>query len=156
MDIVKQPNSSGINVTWLGHASCLIQMEGLNILTDPIFSNRCSITQLAGPKRYRPPPCTIHDLPPIHAVLISHNHYDHLDFNTVRLLQARFGSGIRWFVGAGLAAWFDNIGCEDVIEMRWWDENCIPDIGSDVKFVFVPSQHWSKRTLMDTNKVIVS
>ena len=60
---------------------------------------------------------------------------------------------VRWFVGAGLAGWFHDIGCENVIEMRWWDENCIPELATDVRFIFVPAQHWSKRTLIDTNKV---
>lgn len=96
MPIVKQNFSKltipedGIRVTWIGHSTVLVQMHGLNIMTDPIFSDRASPSQVVGPKRYRDPPCSIHDLPPINAVVISHTHYDHLDHNTVTLLNARY------------------------------------------------------------------
>lgn len=151
--VLSNPPQSGIRVTWIGHATLLIQMEGLNILTDPIFSSRASFVQIAGPRRYRDPPCTIHDLPVIHAVVISHNHYDHLDYGTVQTLNARFGADTRWFVPLGLASWMHNVGCENVIELDWWDENCIPE-HAGVKFVFTPAQHWCARTAIDRNKVL--
>lgn len=89
-------------VTWLGHASVVVQMDGVTFITDPIFSDRASPSQMVGPKRYRDPPCSIHDLPSdLDAVLISHNHYDHLDMNSVTLLNARFGVDLRWFVPLG-------------------------------------------------------
>ncbi|XP_054711170.1 uncharacterized protein LOC129220766 [Uloborus diversus] len=141
----------GIRVTWIGHSTVLVQMHGLNILTDPIFSDRASPSQVVGPKRFRDPPCSIHDLPHINAVVISHNHYDHLDYNTVILLNARFGTDIRWFVPLGLQSWMQNVGCENVVELDWWEENCVPE-HSDTFFVFTPAQHWSKRTLGDDNK----
>ena len=84
-------HSSSMAVTWLGHASVVVQMDGVTFITDPIFSDRASPSQMVGPKRYRDPPCSIHDLPSdLDAVLISHNHYDHLDMNSVTLLNARF------------------------------------------------------------------
>ncbi|GFQ87003.1 n-acyl-phosphatidylethanolamine-hydrolyzing phospholipase D [Trichonephila clavata] len=159
LPIVKQNFSKlmvpddGIRVTWMGHSTVLVQMHGLNVLTDPIFSDRASPSQVVGPKRYRDPPCSIHDLPHINAVVISHSHYDHLDLNTVTLLNARFGTDIRWFVPIGLQSWMQHVGCENVVELDWWEENCVPE-HSDTFFVFTPAQHWSKRTIADDNKVL--
>ncbi|NXE80908.1 NAPEP phospholipase, partial [Cochlearius cochlearius] len=144
---------TGMRVTWLGHASVMVEMDELIFLTDPIFSQRASPTQLVGPKRFRGPPCTVEQLPKIDAVMISHTHYDHLDYNTVMSLNERFGSELRWFVPLGLLDWMQRCGCENVIELDWWEENCVP--GHDaVTFVFTPSQHWCKRTATDDNKVL--
>ncbi|XP_055248506.1 N-acyl-phosphatidylethanolamine-hydrolyzing phospholipase D isoform X2 [Gorilla gorilla gorilla] len=144
---------AGLRVTWLGHATVMVEMDELIFLTDPIFSSRASPSQYMGPKRFRRSPCTISELPPIDAVLISHNHYDHLDYNSVIALNERFGNELRWFVPLGLLDWMQKCGCENVIELDWWEENCVP--GHDkVTFVFTPSQHWCKRTLMDDNKVL--
>ncbi|XP_054414838.1 N-acyl-phosphatidylethanolamine-hydrolyzing phospholipase D isoform X4 [Pongo abelii] len=82
---------AGLRVTWLGHATVMVEMDELIFLTDPIFSSRASPSQYMGPKRFRRSPCTISELPPIDAVLISHNHYDHLDYNSVIALNERFG-----------------------------------------------------------------
>lgn len=144
---------AGLRVTWLGHATVMVEMEELIFLTDPMFSSRASPSQYMGPKRFRRPPCTISELPPIDAVLISHNHYDHLDYGSVLALNERFGSDLRWFVPLGLLDWMQKCGCENVIELDWWEENCVP--GHDnVTFVFTPSQHWCKRTLLDNNRVL--
>ncbi|XP_034522748.1 N-acyl-phosphatidylethanolamine-hydrolyzing phospholipase D isoform X3 [Ailuropoda melanoleuca] len=144
---------AGLRVTWLGHATVMVEMDELILLTDPVFSSRASPSQHVGPKRFRRPPCTVSELPPIDAVLISHNHYDHLDYNSVIALNERFGQELRWFVPLGLLDWMQKCGCENVIELDWWEENCVP--GHDkVTFVFTPSQHWCKRTLMDDNKVL--
>ncbi|NXK30351.1 NAPEP phospholipase, partial [Piprites chloris] len=144
---------AGMRVTWLGHATVMVEMDELVLLTDPIFSQRASPSQLMGPKRFRRPPCTVAQLPKIDAVLISHTHYDHLDYNTVTSLNERFGSELRWFVPLGLLQWMQRCGCENVIELDWWEENCVP--GHDaVTFVFTPSQHWCKRTVRDDNKVL--
>eukprot|EP00526_Cylindrotheca_closterium_P018967 CAMPEP_0113648264 /NCGR_PEP_ID=MMETSP0017_2-20120614/25590_1 /TAXON_ID=2856 /ORGANISM="Cylindrotheca closterium" /LENGTH=94 /DNA_ID=CAMNT_0000560453 /DNA_START=1 /DNA_END=281 /DNA_ORIENTATION=- /assembly_acc=CAM_ASM_000147 len=78
-----------VAVTWIGHATCLLQMDGFNVLTDPIFSKRCAPTQYAGPARYRPTPCSIPELlqqVSLDVVAISHNHYDHLDYNSIKAL----------------------------------------------------------------------
>ncbi|XP_077400499.1 N-acyl-phosphatidylethanolamine-hydrolyzing phospholipase D isoform X2 [Vanacampus margaritifer] len=145
------PSGPGLRVTWLGHASVLLEIDGLNILTDPIFSQRASPVQFVGPKRYRGPPCSVQQLPRIDAVLISHSHYDHLDAGTVASLNARFGAELRWFVPLGLMDWLAKAGCENVMELDWWDENCVP-CHDDVTFVCTPSQHWSKRNALDDNK----
>lgn len=144
---------AGVRVTWLGHATVLVEMEELVFLTDPIFSSRASPSQYLGPKRFRHPPCTIGQLPPIDAVLISHNHYDHLDYGSVAALNERFGNELRWFVPLGLLDWMQKCGCENVIELDWWEENCVPG-HDEVTFVFTPAQHWCKRTLLDDNKVL--
>ncbi|XP_020840181.1 N-acyl-phosphatidylethanolamine-hydrolyzing phospholipase D isoform X1 [Phascolarctos cinereus] len=143
----------GLRVTWLGHATVLVEMDEVIFLTDPIFSMRASLTQLVGPKRFRNPPCTVEQLPKIDAVIISHTHYDHLDYNTVLSLNERFGCELRWFVPMGLLEWMQNCGCENVMELDWWEENCIPG-RDDVTFVFTPAQHWCKRTPVDDNKVL--
>nr|XP_002741609.1 PREDICTED: N-acyl-phosphatidylethanolamine-hydrolyzing phospholipase D-like [Saccoglossus kowalevskii] len=150
---IERPPPSGIRITWIGHATVLVQFDGITILTDPIFSQRCSPTQLMGSKRYRDPPCTIHELPHIHAVVISHTHYDHLDVGTVRLLNARFGNSLRWFVPIGLLGWMNSMGCDNTIELDWWEENCIPE-HPEVTFVFTPAQHWCRRGVADENKVL--
>nr|XP_006013704.1 PREDICTED: N-acyl-phosphatidylethanolamine-hydrolyzing phospholipase D [Latimeria chalumnae] len=142
-----------MRVTWLGHACVMVEMDELIFLTDPIFSQRASPVQFVGPKRYRGPPCTIAQLPKIDAVVISHSHYDHLDCNTVISLNERFGSDLRWFVPLGLLDWMQKRGCENVIELDWWEENCVPG-HDEVTFVFTPSQHWCKRTVADDNKVL--
>ncbi|XP_070325771.1 N-acyl-phosphatidylethanolamine-hydrolyzing phospholipase D isoform X3 [Odocoileus virginianus] len=144
---------AGLRVTWLGHATVMVEMDELILLTDPVFSARASPWQHVGPKRFRRPPCAVAELPRIDAVLVSHNHYDHLDYNSVIALNERFGNELRWFVPLGLLDWMQKCGCENVIELDWWEENCVP--GHDkVTFVFTPSQHWCKRTLMDDNKVL--
>ncbi|WFC98200.1 hypothetical protein MYAM1_000924 [Malassezia yamatoensis] len=118
--------------TWLGHAGVLVQLPGtdahpdpLTLLFDPIFSTRCSPSQLVGPSRYFPTPCTVDELPPIDFVFISHNHYDHLDYNTILALWRRFGSNVHFFVPLGNKAWFTHedpgIAEENVIELDWWD-----------------------------------
>ncbi|XP_076369531.1 N-acyl-phosphatidylethanolamine-hydrolyzing phospholipase D-like isoform X1 [Tachypleus tridentatus] len=143
----------GICVTWIGHATVLVEIEGIHLLTDPMFSERASPSQVVGPKRYRDAPCSVSDLPTIHAVIISHSHYDHLDLNSVTQLNNRFGSDLRWFVPMGLLPWMNQVGCDNVVELDWWEENCLPDF-SHISFVFTPTQHWSKRTVSDDNKVL--
>ncbi|KAM4676776.1 N-acyl-phosphatidylethanolamine-hydrolyzing phospholipase D isoform 2-T2 [Discoglossus pictus] len=144
---------NGIRVTWLGHASVMVEMDELIFLTDPVFSQRASPIGFLGPKRFRGPPCTVAQLPKIDAVVISHNHYDHLDCNTVYALNERFGTELRWFVPLGLLNWMQSCGCENVIELDWWEQNCVPG-HDEVTFVFTPAQHWCKRTPFDDNKVL--
>lgn len=156
MAVLQQPPTDGVRVTWLGHASTLVQLDGISVLTDPIFSERCSPVPFAGPKRYRPPPCSIADLPRIDAVVISHNHYDHLDYSSVRQLNKRFGATLKWFVPLGLKQWFLRECCTNVVELSWWDEQTLSDDssvpGAHVRFCSVPAQHWSKRTLSDAGR----
>lgn len=142
----------GIRCTWFGHATCLVQFDNLSVLTDPVFSEHCAPVQFRTlPKRIRKVPCEVEELPPIDIVVISHNHYDHLDYHTVRRLNKTQGNNVSWFVGLGLKKWFKDMGVEKVYELDWWEEFQYRD---DVKIVFTPTQHWSKRTAFDTNKTL--
>ena len=135
-------------ITWLGHSTLLIQLDGLNILTDPIFSERCSPLQFMGPRRYTPAPLKVDELPPIDFVLISHNHYDHLDGSTVSAL----GNNVHWLVPLGLDTWFHQRGIQEVTAMDWWDS---VSWGSHT-FVCTPAQHFSSRSFTDRNKTLWS
>ena len=123
---------------WIGHSTAFLHINGKNILTDPIFSDRCSPSQFFGPKRYTEPSISINSLPKIDLIVISHNHYDHLDYNTVKLI----GDSTFWFVPLGLKRWFNDNGVKNVIEMDWFESY---DYGG-IKVDCLPSQHWSKRT----------
>jgi L-ascorbate metabolism protein UlaG (beta-lactamase superfamily) len=130
----------GLGLTWVGHATYLVRLGGLNILTDPIFSRH-----LPGRiQRLVPPGIRFGDLPPIDAVVISHNHYDHLDLPTLK----RLGPSPHYFVPAGLAAWFRKRGLPNVTELDWWE----PVEFKGVRLHFVPAHHWSRRMPWDTNR----
>ncbi len=143
-----QANRTQRSVTWLGHAAVLVQTNGLNIVTDPIFSERASPVQFAGPKRLIPLAIAQAQLPRVDVVLISHNHYDHLDKQSVKALNMQPGGAPLFVVPLGLKQWFLNEGLENVRELDWWDS--ITHQG--VALHFVPAQHWSKRSLTDTNR----
>ena len=116
-ELLSNPSLSQLHYMWIGHASCLVKINGVTVLTDPIFSERCSPVQFAGPKRYRRPACTVDELPDIDAVVISHTHYDHLDYGSVCALQKRFGNKIHWFVPLGIKSWMQQRGCQNVTGM---------------------------------------
>jgi N-acyl-phosphatidylethanolamine-hydrolysing phospholipase D len=137
-------------VTWIGHATVLAQLGGLNLLTDPIFSERASPLSFAGPRREQPPGVAQADLPHIHAVLVSHNHYDHLDLPSCRALAAQPGGSPLFVVPLGLQGWFQARGIERVVELDWWQEERLHDID----IVLVPAQHWSARGLNDRMKTL--
>jgi L-ascorbate metabolism protein UlaG (beta-lactamase superfamily) len=134
-------------VTWIGHATLLVQLDGVNVLTDPQFSDRASPFRFAGPKRLNPPGVAFDDLPPIQVVVISHDHYDHLDRDTVTRLAAAHRP--RFLVPLGLKAWFTSIGIQEgVEELDWWDSRRV----GGVTFTATPVQHWSQRTPFDLNR----
>ena len=139
-------NEATPTVTWIGHATLLIQLDNLNLLTDPHWSDRASPVRFAGPKRLVPPGLRFDHLPPIHLVLISHDHYDHLDLQTVRRL-ARLHRP--WFlVPLGLKPWFEEMEIPNVMALDWWDSQKI----RDRVVTCVPVQHFSGRTLWDRNR----
>lgn len=138
------------SVTWVGHATVLLRLGGRNVITDPQFSERASPVGFAGPKRVVPPVPAIHELPHIDVVVISHNHYDHLDQDSVRRIAEQPGGSPRFFVPLGLKSWFARRGIEDVEELDWWDSREFKGLRID----FVPVQHWSKRTLSDENQTL--
>lgn len=143
-------NRTEPTLTWIGHASFLIQLAGANILIDPQFSERASPLPFAGPKRIVPLPIEIAELPTIGVVLITHNHYDHLDTDSVRRLAAGPARGALFLVPLGLKAWFNERGINQVEEYDWWQAR----IAGTLRFTLVPVQHWSKRTLWDTNQTL--
>ncbi len=143
-----QSNRSQRSITWLGHASVLLQTGGLNIVTDPMFSERASPVSFAGPKRLLPPAIALEHMPPIDVVVISHNHYDHLDLPSVKAIEQRKAGATLFLVPQGLKAWFEAQGIANVQEMQWWQHTEI----KGPRIHFVPVQHWSKRTLFDTNQ----
>lgn len=152
----QSPPVNGTRVVWLGHATMLVQFDGVTILTDPIFSKRCAPLQFVGPKRYRDAPCQVADLPPIDIVVISHNHYDHMDHNSIVELQQKFGPHLIWFVPEGNKQWMEDTGCSNVKEMTWWQEETVPN-HPDIRVACTPCQHWSSRTgILDVNQSLWS
>ncbi|MDR7270019.1 N-acyl-phosphatidylethanolamine-hydrolyzing phospholipase D [Pelomonas saccharophila] len=137
-------------VTWIGHATVLAQLGGLSLLTDPIFSERASPLSFAGPKREQPPGVALAELPHIDAVLVSHNHYDHLDLASCRALARQPAGSPLFVVPLGLQAWFRARGIERVVELDWWQAEQLD--GLDI--VLVPAQHWSARGLNDRMKTL--
>jgi N-acyl-phosphatidylethanolamine-hydrolysing phospholipase D len=137
-------------VTWVGHATALVQASGLNVLTDPVFSDRASPVQFAGPKRAQPPGLALAQLPRIDVVVISHNHYDHLDKNTVRGLAEQAGGAPLFIVPLGVKAWIQALGTDHVKELDWWDSVKL----GQVEFVFTPVQHWSARGVGDRSQTL--
>ena len=138
------------SVTWVGHATMLVRLAGKNILFDPIFSDRASPVGFAGPRRVVPLPIDIPELPRIDVVLISHNHYDHLDAESVTRLAAMEQGSPRFLVPLGLKVWFATLGITRVDEYDWWQETR----EGDLRITFVPAQHWSKRRLDDANQTL--
>ena len=127
----------------------MAQFDGVTVLTDPIFTSRCGINSFLGPKRLRPVPLKVEELPKIDAIVISHSHYDHLSRPTVHELVKKFGKDLHWFVPLRLGAWMKAEGCETVTELDWWDEGHM-ESHPGVKFACTPTQHWGMRNpLMD-------
>jgi len=134
----------GTRITLVGHATVLIQTGGLNLLTDPVWSQRCSPVQFAGPRRVCAPGVRFDDLPPIDAVLLSHNHYDHLDVATMRRLVARHDPLIVTPLGNDTLV--RRIAPKArIVTGDWWDEQHLPGVA----VTFVPAQHWSQRVIND-------
>jgi N-acyl-phosphatidylethanolamine-hydrolysing phospholipase D len=134
-----------LRLTWVGHSTFLIQLGGINILTDPVWSRRPSPVQFAGPARFTSPGVAWERLPPIDAVLLSHDHYDHLDSLTVRRLRSAFGDVPRWFTPLAYRAWFSRRRVRNVVEMDWWDEASLATPAGRFRVVSLPAQHWTYR-----------
>ncbi len=133
------------SVTWIGHATVLAQVGGINLLTDPIFSERASPVTFAGPQRAHPPGLSLAQLPRIDLVVVSHNHYDHCDAPSLQALHAQPGGPPLFLVPLGLKAWMAEIGVGNVVELDWWQTH---RLGS-VDVMMTPVQHWSGRSLGD-------
>jgi L-ascorbate metabolism protein UlaG (beta-lactamase superfamily) len=139
-----------VTVTWIGHATLFLQIGGANVLVDPIFSARASPLSFAGPRRRVALPARLDELPRVDLVLISHNHYDHLDAPTVRALQAQPGGPPRFVVPLGIDAWLRAEGVSRVERLDWWDTLQV----GPLEIVLTPAQHWSSRTPFDRNATL--
>ena len=148
LESIYNPPNDKIQVTWIGHATFLVQFHGLNILTDPVFGNRASPLSFIGPKRHGKPGLTIEELPPIDIVSISHNHYDHLDSEAIKQLK----DGPVFFVPLGMKSWFleKTVPKNRIVELDWWQES----VFKEAKIHFVPAKHFSNRGLFDLNETL--
>lgn len=139
----------GIRITFINHTSFLIQTNGLNILTDPVYSERASPFSWAGPKRMREPGISFEDLPHIDIVLLSHNHYDHLDIHTVKKLNQKFNP--KFIVPLGVGAFLKQSGINACHELDWWQE---AGIDKGVIVQALPAQHFSGRGMLDRDATL--
>ena len=144
-------NRTNTTLTWIGHATVLLQMRGKNILTDPVFARRASPVQWAGPERVVAPGIAMDDLPPIDMVLISHDHYDALCEPSVEALYNRPGGrDTNFIVPMGMAKWFHERGIANVVELDWWEKRDLDGFAVTA----TPVQHWSKRSLFSKNETL--
>lgn len=141
--------STTVSIRWFGHSTVLIEIEGRRVLTDPIWSDRASPVGFAGPKRFSPPLIPLADLPTPDAVVISHDHYDHLDEDTVRALAAR---GVPFYVPLGVGAHLRRWGVDEALihEHDWWQASRM----AGLQLVCTPSRHFSGRGLTDRNRTL--
>lgn len=146
-------SASGLRATWLGHSTVLLEIDGFRVLTDPVWGQRASPFRLVGPRRFQPAPVTLRQLPEVDAVVISHDHYDHLDYPTIRALsRSKVPFVTSLGVGAHLEAW--GIAPGRITELVWWQSHRIPGTGLTV--TAAPSQHFSGRGLKDRNATLWS
>ena len=136
-------------VTWIGHATFLLQVGGLNLLTDPVWSRRASPLPWVGPARFLPPALPLEALPPLDGVLLSHDHYDHLDAPTVRALVRRFGPDLPWLTPLGYRGWLERRGVRAVVELDWWGE---AELGG-CRVAAAPARHWTRRALASNRRL---
>ncbi|CCD74042.1 N-acyl-phosphatidylethanolamine-hydrolyzing phospholipase D 1 [Caenorhabditis elegans] len=148
-------SESGLFATWLGHATVLVDLEGVKFVTDPVWADRASFTSFAGPKRYRPPPMKLEDLPDLDFAVVSHDHYDHLDADAVKRIT-NLNPQIKWFVPLGLKKWMKNQGIgadgsNTVTELNWGESSEFVKNGKTITIWCLPAQHSGQRGLSDHN-----
>ena len=148
-----KPPASGLRATWLGHSTVLIEIDGLRVLTDPVWGPRASPSRLAGPKRFQPVPIALKAMPKIDLVIVSHDHYDHLDYPTIREM-AKMGVPFVTSLGVGAHLQAFGVPAERITELDWWESHTLP--GSDLVITAAPSQHFSGRGLKDRNATLWS
>ena len=142
---------AGLRVTWLGHSTMLVAIDGALVLTDPVFSERVSPVSFAGPKRFYAPPLALDELPPLDAVVLSHDHYDHLDKHAIlQIAKHEVPLFVPLGVGHDLESW--GIPSAQIVEHDWWDKSVIP--GTDVEVTFAPSRHFSGRNPTKSNRTL--
>lgn len=144
-----QLKSNEVAVTFVNHSTFLIQINGLNFLTDPVWAERVSPFSFVGPKRVRPPGIKFENLPKIDFVLVSHNHYDHMDIETLKKIHDRDKSV--FYMPLANSIYFEHVKNMQIIELDWWDSH---QFNSKFKITLVPAQHWSARGLTDRRKAL--
>ena len=148
-EIFNSPPSSGLRVTWLGHSTAILEIDGTTLLVDPVFGERTAPVRWLGPKRWYPPPIALDELPHVDAVLISHDHYDHLDYPTFQKLK---DWDTKFIAPLGVTAHLDYWGVppEHIVEVDWWDEHRI----GNLRVVATPARHASGRQVLDQNRTL--
>lgn len=143
------PPESGLRITWLGHSSFIVEIDGVTLLVDPVWGERTSPFSWLGPKRWYAPPLPLEELPPIDAVVISHDHYDHLDMPTVEGLKGQIS---KWVVPLGVGAHLERWGVESdqILELDWWDSISV----KDVQLHCTPARHFSGRGVTTRNSTL--
>lgn len=149
-EVVPEPNEPNIQVTYINHATTLVNINGLNVLTDPIYSERASPVSWAGPKRVRKPGIELEDLPHIDVIVISHNHYDHLDVFTLKQIAAQQKEQPLVLAGLGNGLLFKQIGLTNYQDLQW--DQTLSHKG--VNFTFVECRHRSGRGISDQMKTL--
>ena len=144
-----RPVETGLRATWLGHSTVLLEIDGYRVLTDPVWGDRISPFPLVGPKRFQPVPIGIDALPDLDAVIVSHDHFDHLDYPSILALAKR---DVRFYTSLGVGAFLSDWGVPDdrIVELDWWETARIPH--GDLEITAAPSQHFSGRSLTGRNK----
>lgn len=145
------PPASGMRVTWMGHSTLLIEVDGARILTDPVWGERASPSTLLGPARFHQPPMTLDEIGKLDAVIISHDHYDHLDMPSIKKLSEQ---GVHFYMPLGIGAHMERWGvpAERIHEFDWWEKTTLEEHG--VELVSTPSRHFSGRAGIDTNRTL--
>ncbi len=147
------PAASGLRVTWLGHSASLLEIDGARVLVDPMFGERASPVSFAGARRFHPVPVDIGQLPPLDAVLLSHDHYDHLSVGSMRSL-GQLGAPIITSLGVGARLEAMGLPPERIIELDWWEAFAVPNC--DLSITATPAQHFSGRSVADRNRTLWS
>lgn len=144
-------NASDFTATWVGHSTVLLQFGGINIITDPVFCQRAFPVQWAGPRRVMDPAMSIEALPPLDVVLLSHNHYDHLDKGAVKRLTRAYPNAT-WVASLGLASYVRPWGARNIVELDWWQSTDV----NGLRVTATPARHFSARRLGDRNRSLWS
>jgi len=148
----EQSSDVSMSATWLGHATVLVSMDNIRLITDPVWKSHASPVAFAC-RRYRPPPCPIEHLPPIDIGLVSHNHYDHLDSDAVTKMND-LNPRMTWFVPLGMIDFMRSLGVKNVYELNWGDHQELKINGQSIKVTCIPAQHWSQRGAFDRYKAL--
>jgi L-ascorbate metabolism protein UlaG (beta-lactamase superfamily) len=145
VSVYTKPPASGLRITWVGHSSLLIEIDGIRILTDPVWSARASFTSLIGPQRFFPAPLALKDLPALDAIIISHDHFDHLDKHVIPHFAT---SNVPFICSLGVATYLEQWGIqkERITEMNWMDSTTI---ANNCTITALPARHFSGRSLFN-------